>query len=238
MKRRCLLIGLVLVLAGIACEQVAQAQPGRQQQQRQQRPGQGRQAQDREEEPEPPPLPTDERLLALHRRFVDDAERLALEYERTRDFDKAMDVYREILKLVPRYQNAQTRLAALEAREASAQQATCVIQADGGWQDTGIIVMEGKPLAIAVDGTWTFVHSAEVTADGMEIPEELRDYNMGCLLGVIDTGNPDEAEPFVVGSEMEFTSEVSGKLYMRMYDIEPSDNEGQLTVHFQGTFRE
>ncbi len=67
-------------------------------------------------------------------------------------------------------------------------------------------------------------------------PEELRDYNLGCLIAVIDTGNVDEYEPFVVGSGIRFVADRTGKLYLRMYDVDPSDNEGSLTVRFQGTF--
>src|SRR5262245_49187131 len=49
------------------------------------------------------PLPSDERLLALHRDFVKRAETLAKEYEGDKDWGKARTVYEEILKLVPQY---------------------------------------------------------------------------------------------------------------------------------------
>jgi hypothetical protein len=71
----------------------------------------------------------------------------------------------------------------------------------------------------------------------MEIPEELKDFNLGCLVGKIVTGgNPDENKPFQIGKEQTFTPESAGRLYLRMYDHDPSDNKGLLSVEITGTF--
>lgn len=236
MKRGWLIIVLTLISLSFLGDTWLQAQPGRRQAPPQNQRGRQQEDDEREEEPAPPPLPADERLLALHLAFVRDAERLAREYENGRDYDKAIAVYREILKLVPQYQNAQQGLQRLQAREAQAQSATFIVRADQGWQDTGITVMQGKPIAMQAQGEWTFNLRSELGPQGMEIPEELRDYNLGCLIAVVDTGNPSEYEPFVVGNGMQVVSDRTGKLYMRMYDLDPSDNEGELEVHFSGTF--
>ena len=78
-------------------------------------------AKDREEgareAPAVRPLPSDERLLALHRDFVKKAETLAKEYESDKDWGKARTVYEEILKLVPQYGPANSKLSEMLSRE-------------------------------------------------------------------------------------------------------------------------
>src|SRR5690349_20648079 len=64
----------------------------------------------KEEKPKVKPLPDDKKLLQLHLDFVKKAEKLANEYEGTKDWGKARAVYEEILKLVPQYPNANAKL--------------------------------------------------------------------------------------------------------------------------------
>ena len=191
---------------------------------------------DSDEKPTPPPLPTDQRLLALHRTFVQQAEKLALEYERGKDFDKAKAVYGEILKLVPQYESAKAKMAAINQMELTAGRARMDVKADKSWQDTGITVIAGKPIAIRAYGTWTFTFTAELSAEGIAIPKELREYNLGSLIGSIDTGRGPGENIFVVGPEKSFVAETTGRLYLQMYDNNVRDNEGSLKVEFLGSF--
>jgi hypothetical protein len=39
-----------------------------------------------------------------------------------------------------------------------------------------------------------------------------------------------------VGASSEFTPEKAGRLFLRMYDSDPSDNAGKLNVEIRGTF--
>ena len=191
-----------------------------------------------DDKPEPPPLPTDQRLLALHRTFIQQAERLAVEYERDKDYDKAKAVYGEILKLVPQYDAAQAKLNAINQLEMTAGRARFDVQADKNWQDTGITVIAGKPITIRAYGTWTFTFQAELTPEGIAIPEELREYNLGSLIGSIDTGKGPGESIFVVGPEKAFVAEQTGRLYLQMYDNDTRDNEGSLKVEFLGSFEQ
>lgn len=186
---------------------------------------------------EAPPLPSDKRLLSLHADFVNKAEKLAGEYERGKDWDKAKIVYREILKLTPQYPRAQAKLQEMLQREASADRKLFTVNADRDWQFTGVTVIEGKPVAIRSVGSWTFNLSLELGPEGIKIPKELKDYNLGCLIGAIDTGDSNAAKPFVVGEEKSFIAEQSGRLMLRMYDIDPKDNDGALKVEIRGSFR-
>ncbi|HTN77338.1 MAG TPA: hypothetical protein VL096_18895 [Pirellulaceae bacterium] len=191
---------------------------------------------EKEKPPEPPPLPNDERLLKFHMEFVKSVGKLAMEYEKAQDWDKAKAAYGEIVKLVPQYAPAKARLEEILAREASAQKYSFEVFANKAWQDTGLRVHAGKPIAMRASGQWTFKLEVKIGADGIVIPKELREYNIGCLLGVIDSGDGSDPEPFIIGAEERFIAKKSGKLLLRMWDIDPSDNDGSLTVDFLGTF--
>jgi hypothetical protein len=188
--------------------------------------------------PKVQPLPDDERLLALHRDFVKKAEVLAKEYEGDKDWGKARAVYEEILKLVPQYPSANAKRQEMLGREATAKVVAINIKANEDWQDTGIDLVPGKPIHIVAGGSWTFLLEMETTADGITIPKELKDFNPGCLVGFISSAatDPKEAKPFIVGREKQMISEQSGRLYLRMYDTDPSDNSGFLKVEIRGTF--
>lgn len=190
----------------------------------------------RPEEPPPRPLPDDKRLLSLHLDFVKKAEKLGLEYETDKDWGKARQVYEEILKLVPQYPPARSKLAEMLSREAAAQSHQVTIDANKGWQDCGITLQVGRPISIAATGNWTFHLQVETNAEGLTIPEELRDFKLGCLIARIDGADPKESKPFVVGSGMQFQAPSNGRLLLRMYDTDPRDNDGSLKIEIRGTF--
>lgn len=198
-------------------------------------------------EPPAPRLPDDKRLLSLHLDFVRKAEKLALEYENGKDWGKARDVYQEILKLVPQYPPAQAKLADMIRRESEAQHVEFTVEANEGWQDTGVVLLPGKPVSLQVSGTWTFNLQVETNGEGLSIPKELRDFNPGCLIGMLvdnrapmSQGKDDEdaIKPFMIGSGKQLMPERGGRLYLRMYDTVPADNEGALKVDIRGTFAE
>lgn len=201
------------------------------------------------EEPPPQRLPDDKRLLSLHLEFVRKAEKLALEYETAKDWGKARDVYQEILKLVPQYPPAQAKLADMIRRESEAGHVVFHVKADEGWQDTGVTLLPGKPVSIQVSGTWKFVLNVETNGEGLAIPKELRDFNPGCLIGMLVDGREvttpvkgkeeeEKVKAFIVGSGKQLMPDRGGRLYLRMYDTVPSDNEGSLKVDIRGTFLE
>lgn len=183
------------------------------------------------------PLPDDKRLLSLHQEFVQKAEKLAKEYETDKDWGKARSVYEEILKLVPQYTTARSKLTEMIQRESTAKSVTLDIKADEGWQDTKITLQQDKPVTIVAAGQWTFHLELPTDAEGLTIPKELRDFNPGCLIGILATGRPDGKErPFVVGGAKQFMADRAGRLFLRMYDTDPRDNKGSLKVTITGTF--
>jgi tetratricopeptide (TPR) repeat protein len=183
-----------------------------------------------------PEIPDDPKLRELYKDFVTRAERLAREFEKARQYDKARTCYEQILKLVPGYPSAESALAKLREREATAVRRSLDVLANKGWQDTGVIVLPGKPLTIRAEGAWSFRLTAQLGPNGMEIPKELREFNLGALVGMIVSDDAREAKPFFVGAEFNMEATERGRLYLRMYDADPSDNAGKLSVTIEGTF--
>jgi hypothetical protein len=125
-------------------------------------------------------------------------------------------------------------------REAGAQSQTVVLGANEKWKDTGITVEEGRPITIRATGTWTFHLTAAVSADGLKIPKELREFDPGCLVGMIippDVQDPKDIKPFMIGTEKQFLAPTTGRLLVQMYDNDVRDNEGELTLEIRGTFQ-
>jgi hypothetical protein len=184
-----------------------------------------------------PELVADPRLKKLQVDFVVEAARLAKDYERKKDIESARTCYEQILRLVPHHPEAEKALDRIRGEEMTAEKKKLTVKATDGWQDTGINVIANRPISIRADGTWTFRMEYVLDADGMEIPEELKDFNLGSLVGKIVTGgNPDDNKPFQVGKEFTTTPDQGGRLYLRMYDHDPSDNKGLLSVEVTGTF--
>lgn len=194
------------------------------------------QEQDKNNATQAPDIPDDPKLRELYKDFVTRAERLGREFEKARQYDKARTCYEQILKLVPGYPAAEAALAKLRQREATAVRRSLDVVANKGWQDTGVVVLPGKPLTIRAEGTWNFRLAAALGPNGMEIPKELRDFNLGALVGMVVASDPSEAKPFFVGSELDMVAEERGRLWLRMYDADPSDNAGKLSVTIEGTF--
>lgn len=221
--------GLLFSLVYVAVADFAAAQPGR-------RPG----ANSRQENA--PRLPEDPRLMALHKSFVTDATKLATEYERAQDWNKAKSVYQEILKLVPEYPPAKAKLEEMLSRLGTAKRVLIDVDAAKGWQNTGVIVLAGQPITIRAAGRWTLV--GEVGPAGVQLPKEVmevkevREARLGSLLAAVNTGNSKEDKPFVIGLEKSYTPDKPGQLYLMMHDIDHSDNQGSIKVEIMGTFEQ
>jgi tetratricopeptide (TPR) repeat protein len=185
-------------------------------------------------------IPDDPKLLELHREFVAKAARLAKDYERTNQIEKARACYEQILKLLPGHSEAEEALAKIIEKQATAERRVFSVYANKDWQDTDVRLVQGKPITIQARGTWNFKMSHELGPDGMEIPKELRDFNLGSLIGVVLPFEPvsEDKKPkaFFIGSNLRTTAAESGRLLLRMYDSDPSDNSGKLDVEILGTF--
>lgn len=187
-----------------------------------------------------PDLPSDPELLSLHKEFITKAEKLAGEYERKKQYDKAREVFEAMARLVPKYSEAEAGVKRMLQMQSMQDRKLVKVQATGGWQDSGVTLQKGLPVHVEVQGVWSVV--IETGPTGIDIPNEVkpRDPNikLGTLIGVI-ASSPSElesAKPFVVKSGGDFIANSTGRLFMRMFDIDPSDNRGEMMVLIQSTF--
>lgn len=185
-----------------------------------------------------PALPDDPKLKDLHREFIVKAERLAMEYERKKDFTAAQSAYESLLRIAPDHSLAKQALQ--RVLDAQAQDKRLVrVSAKEAWQDTGIKLIAGMPVHILAKGSWTLSH--EMGPEGLVIPDEfkLKDnrIKLGTLIGAISqSGNAQDARPFRIGDATDFTADSNGTLFLRMYDIDPADNDGMMMVLVRSTF--
>jgi hypothetical protein len=182
--------------------------------------------------------PEDPKIIKLYETMIFAMEKLAGEYEKANQTDKARDCYEEILRVAPKYQAVQDKLKAIKMKEAIAERKQFDVLANKAWQDTGVNVVEGKPISIKATGTWGMKMEYTLPPDGIEIPEELRNFPLGALVGAIAEPDmsPEDLKPFLVGSSKSFEPPKGGRLLLRIYDSEPMDNTGKLSVTIEGTF--
>lgn len=185
-------------------------------------------------------FPTDPDLLALHREFITKAEKLATQYEGKKQYDKAREVYESLVRLVPKYGKAEAGLARILKTQTTKEFKLARVAASKGWQDSGATLVQGMPVYIETKGTWKVVY--ETGPEGIRIPAEQRPRDsriqLGSLIGAIISSPEDMEKPktFIVKPGDNFTAEKSGRLFLRMFDIDPTDNEGIMMVKIQSTF--
>jgi hypothetical protein len=187
-----------------------------------------------------PELPSDPQLLNLHKEFISKAEKLAVEYEGKKQFDKAREVYESLVRLVPKYTKAEEGLRRILTSQTMQDKKLTDVAANKAWQDTGVTLQEGMPVHVEVKGTWKVVY--ETGPKGIEIPDEFRPpdnrIKLGTLIGVIANSPAEltEEKPFVLEDGKDFIAKKTGRLFLRMFDVDPSDNEGKLYVLIQSSF--
>ncbi|QDV55125.1 hypothetical protein [Rosistilla oblonga] len=182
---------------------------------------------------------SDPELLGLHKEFVSKAEKLAAEYERKKNLDGAREVYESMTRLIPEYEAAQLGLKRILNAQSTQDRKVVEVQANRDWQDTQIILVKGNPVHIEAKGTWFVVN--ETDANGLVIPKEIDPKNnkikLGTLIGMI-VSQPDvsKLKPFPIGNGTDFIAPETGRLVLRMFDVEPRDNKGSMSVLVQSTF--
>ena len=187
-----------------------------------------------------PELPADPQLLSLHKEFITKAEKLASEYERKKQYDRARETFEAMARLVPNYAPAETGLARVLRQQSLKDRELMEVRANLDWQDSGVVLQKDMPVHLEVKGSWKVV--LETGAQGVEIPPEKRPRDskiqLGTLIGVI-ANSPSEiekAKPMAIRSSMDFKASQTGRFYMKMFDLEPSDNEGKIFVLIQSSF--
>jgi hypothetical protein len=182
----------------------------------------------------------DPQLMTLHKEFIAKAEKLAAEYERKKQFDKAREVYASLVRLVPGYAVAEENLGRILGSQSVQDRQIATVMASQEWQDSGATLVEGMPVHVEVKGTWKVAY--ETGPKGIELPEDKKPRDprikLGTLIAVIaNSQNEIESErPFPLDNGQDFIAKKSGRLFLRMFDLDPSDNDGKMLVLIQSTF--
>lgn len=104
------------------------------------------------------------------------------------------------------------------------------IDADHGWQPSGLEVTAGNEYAYNCTGTW------KTSKSGKGVPADGGDDASGKLVGIV-MKDFTLGEPFELGSEGTFIAPSDGRLYLRCQDRwnELADNSGKLGVKLTAT---
>jgi hypothetical protein len=186
--------------------------------------------------------------------FVTRTHKLALQYQQAGQYGKAKDTLDLILKVSPDNPEAKALLDKMHKQELSENKKVVKIMANQGWQKTGVQVLEGKPVVIEAKGDWVFTMRRSTGADGLEMPDDMKKFPLGSLIGAIDAedaapaaapqkkggkADNDPRRPFLVGAQKTFDrAPATGMLYLKIHDTDESDNQGQLMVTISGQVRE
>ncbi len=185
----------------------------------------------------------------LLEQFVNGALRLAIQYEAQGNYDRAKQILHTVLKVTPQEKRAQQLLERIEEQELSQNRVTIRVLANKDWQNTGLVVFAGRPVSFEAQGQWIFRMSRSVGPEGMQIPEEWRKFPLGSLIGIVQPiagptapgkkreKKPATPKPFLIGAKRVHVPDVTGILFLRMHDTEPSDNAGQVVVTISGYVR-
>ena len=120
------------------------------------------------------------------REFAARVRRIALQYEQAGDREKARSMLRFLLQAVPGDAEAKALLDRISRQELTENKTVVKVFANQSWQNTGVQVVAGKPVVIEAKGTWVFRMNRTVTAEGIEVPEDMKSFPLGSLLGVIE----------------------------------------------------
>ena len=179
------------------------------------------------------------------RDFTNRAHKLALQYQQAGSHEKAKETLKLILQVEPDHKESKALLEKISKQELTENKKTLKVMANQSWQSTGVQILEGKPLAIEAKGEWVFKMDRSLTADGMEMPDDMKKFPLGALIGYIDAGGAPAKDgkkasdrPFLVGSHKVFTPNATGMLYLKMHDSKESDNLGYLSVTISGQIKE
>ena len=184
--------------------------------------------------------------------FVNRTHKLALQYQQAGQYNKAKDTLDLILKVSPNDEPAKALLDKMHKQEMSENKKVVKVMANQGWQKTNIQVQEGKPVVIEAKGDWLFVMRRTVGPEGLEIPDDMKKFPLGSLIGAIDVDENapkkdtkdgkkerDANRPFLIGSQKVFDkAPATGMLFLKIHDTEESDNQGQMTVTISGQVKE
>ncbi len=174
----------------------------------------------------------------LQASFAREAEDLANQYIEAGHLEKAKSLLEAVLALNPQLTNIQQKLEQIKEGILNSNDQVFDVNPSRGWESTGAMVFEGRPLRIKAEGTYRF--AAEVsgmTAAGFAEKNPGNDMiagiPCGALMGII-VGEQKSGKPFLVGESLDLTPKETGILMLRVNSPPGNKNNGKLKVSLSG----
>ena len=174
----------------------------------------------------------------LQSSFTRDAEELANQYVEAGHLDKAKAILESALAVNPQSPSIQKKLEQVKEGVLNANDYDVDVNPARGWEPTGAMVFENRPLRIKAEGTYKFDSGAgSLTAAGFSQKEPNQDMVAGivcgALMGMI-VGEGKAGKPFLIGESLDLTPKESGLLLLRVNAPVGNKNSGKLKVSISG----
>jgi hypothetical protein len=169
--------------------------------------------------------------------FTRDAEELAGQYAEAGHLDKARAILESALAVNPQSANIQKKLEQVKEGIMNANDYEVDVNPARGWEPSGAMVVENRPLRIRAEGTYRFDSGGSLTAAGFPVSEPATDMAWGipcgALMGVIVDGAK-SGRPFLIGESLDFTPKEAGMLMLRVNAPKANKNSGKIKVSISG----
>lgn len=174
----------------------------------------------------------------LQSAFTRDAEELAGQYADAGHLDKARSILESALAVNPNSASLQKKLESVKEGQMTANDVEFDVNPARGWERSGVVVTENRPLRIRAEGTYKFdTGPLSLTAAGFPQNDPSLDFVPGILGGTLMgmiMGETKVGRPFPIGESLDFTPKESGMLMLRINAPAANKNTGKLRVTISG----
>lgn len=179
----------------------------------------------------------DTQAQKLHDEFVRDATSLADQYVSAGELEKARTMLQAIVAVSPGAQAIRAKLKQVEDQVLAANDVQIDVSAKSGWQDTNIVLQDGKTVRFTAVGSYRLELSNALGAEGFPDKDPSRDVisslPAGALIGIVIKGNK-PGKPFLIGEGRDYTPRESGPLYVRINSPLDNKNTGKISLVISG----
>jgi hypothetical protein len=190
----------------------------------------------------------DNRGADLERDYLTGLLQLAGDYEEAGDMEKARETLQAILRLKPDTESVRERLEEMDEAAFDANSTSVEVDSARSWVATGVAVTREQPIRLASEGSYRFIVNDTVGPGGFATQDALQEMAAGvpagALMGIIipaprpgQRQPPEPGAPFAIGEGLEFTSDVSGALLLRVNTPPGAKCIGKLRVTISGNIR-
>lgn len=180
----------------------------------------------------------DQRADSMTTTFVRDANALADDYLEAGHPEKAIAVLQAVLNLNPNENTIRQKVNQISEQMLSANEYTVDVNANSGWEKSGMLVADGKAFRVVVEGTYRLDLSGTVGPAGWSDKDPVKDFvagfPCGALMGVIVNRENKSGKPFLIGAANDITPRESGMLLMRVNLPNGHKSNGKLKVTLSG----